>query len=678
MASGFSRTLPFLLLALLVLAAYGNSFGAGLIFDNRVVIVEDARVHAVTLDNLRLILGKTYWWPTIPTALYRPATTLTYLLNYAVLGNGAQPFGYHAVNLLLHLANVLLVFTLAARLARSTWIAFTISAIWAAHPLLTEAVTNVVGRADLLASFGILAALWCHVRASDASAGGDRTVWWWRSGVALAAIVGVFAKENAVAVAAIIPLWDILVARRGRSIRELWSGWLAIVPAIVLFLVARALVLAGEQAPIYPFVDNPIVGASWWQGRLTALAVIADYLRLVAWPLSLSCDYSFPQIPLVSGGPSDLMRLGITVASVAICVAAAQRSRALAFVASGAFLVFLPASNLLFASGTIMAERLVYLPSIAPIAVVVAAVAQGASRLAVPRPVVATGALVIVALLAVGTLNRNSVWRDELTLWTGAVEASPRSFKTHGALAEALYGADPTRANLPDVIAHKERSLALLAELPDPLLVSDVYGQAATYYLERGDWLRQHEPSKDADARAAYSKAAEWAARFVSAVEANRPGAQPPSARQRAAAQLLLSTATLKAQDPQTAVAAAHRGRMTDPFRSAAYQAEAAALVEARRDDDAAIALLAGFMVTGDAALRSAVMEMYRAGLDRDGCAVSQGPSGPALNQQCDIVRRHVCAASAEAASVFTAAGRSELAERTMATARQQFGCGGI
>jgi hypothetical protein len=281
----------------------------------------------------------------------------------------------------------------------------------------------------------------------------------------------------------------------------------------------------------------------------------------------------------------------------------------------------------------------------------------------------------VLAALVARTIVRNAEWRDEVSLWRSAVQVSPRSFKTHGALAEALYSADATHTNLPEVIAHKEQSLALLATLPDPLLVSDVYGQAATYYLERGDWLVQHEPRNDAGARAAYAGAVKWAALFVSAIDAARPGAQVPSARQRGEAQLLLSTATLKAQDTATAVAAAHRGRLADPFRAAAYQAEAAALFDSRRADDAAVTLLAGFMVTGDTALRAAVIEMYRGGLDRSGCAITEGSNGPVLNQRCDIVLRHICAASAEAVAVFTAAGRVQLADSARTTALQQFGC---
>src|ERR1022692_3120907 len=130
-------------LCLLTLAVYGNSFGAGFTMDNRGLILEDARIRAATAENLGLIFGHTYWWPYGESGLYRPLTTLSYLFNYAILGNGAHPGGYHWINLLLHAGNVLLVFALARRLIRDFWPSFVIAAVWAVHPVLTESVTNI-------------------------------------------------------------------------------------------------------------------------------------------------------------------------------------------------------------------------------------------------------------------------------------------------------------------------------------------------------------------------------------------------------------------------------------------------------------------------------------------------------------------------------------------------------
>src|SRR5215831_9182999 len=129
-------------LCLLVVAAYANGFAGGLAGDIR-GLLQDTRVHAVSAENLGLIFTHTYWWPYGESGLYRPFTTLSYLFNYAILGNGQSPTGYHVVNLLLHCANVLLVYVLARRLTGQLVPSAALAAIWGVHPVLTESVTNL-------------------------------------------------------------------------------------------------------------------------------------------------------------------------------------------------------------------------------------------------------------------------------------------------------------------------------------------------------------------------------------------------------------------------------------------------------------------------------------------------------------------------------------------------------
>ena len=101
------------------------------------------------------------------------------------------------------------------------------------------------------------------------------------------------------------------------------------------------------------------------------------------WPARLSADYSFSQIPLASGSRSDwLAWLAIVVLAV-VSVVALKASRVVCFCLAAALILFLPASNLLFPTGTIMAERLMYLPSACLIALLVAGVYWTATRLKV-------------------------------------------------------------------------------------------------------------------------------------------------------------------------------------------------------------------------------------------------------------------------------------------------------
>ena len=148
-------------LGAVALLAYSNSFPAGMTLDNATVIVQDSRIQAATLPNVRLIFSQEYWYGNATTNLYRPLTTLSYLFNYAILGNGPHPAGYHWVNFALHAVNILLVYLLGLLIFRRADLALALAGVWGLHPALTESVTNIVGRADELAAFGMLAALLC-------------------------------------------------------------------------------------------------------------------------------------------------------------------------------------------------------------------------------------------------------------------------------------------------------------------------------------------------------------------------------------------------------------------------------------------------------------------------------------------------------------------------------------
>src|SRR5580693_4426782 len=80
-------------LCLLTFLAYSNSFQAGFAFDNKGLILQVPQIREATPQNIALIFQHSYWWPLGESGLYRPFTTLSYLFNYAILGDHDQPAG---------------------------------------------------------------------------------------------------------------------------------------------------------------------------------------------------------------------------------------------------------------------------------------------------------------------------------------------------------------------------------------------------------------------------------------------------------------------------------------------------------------------------------------------------------------------------------------------------------
>ena len=670
------QCLVVLALSAVTLLAYSNSFSAGFAFDNKGLLLQDPRVREATAQNIGLILHRTYWWPYGESGLYRPVTTLTYLFNYAILGNGDRPAGYHWINFLLHTGNVLLVYALALRLMRKPWPAVFVAAVWAVHPVLTESVTNMVGRADLLAGMSLLGGFWMYLKSAETQ-GGHR--WAWLAGLMAATAVGVFSKESAVTVVGAIALYELTWWKENGRGRSLLLGCLAVWPALEAMWYARSAVFAKLPAPVFPFWDNPLAGAGFWTAKLTAIKIMARYLGLLVWPAHLSCDYSYAQIPLATGSPQDWLAWMVVAAAAAAALLMFRFNRTVFFFAGLAFVTFLPTSNLVFPIGTIMAERFLYLPSIALAVCVVVALYAAGRRTGMARLAPVTLCL-IVAAFTVRTWARNSDWRDDVSLMTAAAETSPHSYKSHRALAAALYDSDATHANIDAVIAEAEKSLAILDPLADWHNNAEAYRQASGYYITKGDLLTAPENSR------AYQKALDLLLRCKAIVDATyrRPsateqgrGQQAPQADEAKLADLerSISDTRLRLNDPSQALDAAASALELDPTNPETYRQLSAAFLASSRDDEAAVALIEGTIVTSDLSLRQDLLRLYGQGLDSKGCATRPGPNGPAFNPSCEIVRKHTCAAVAATIPLYLRIQRKDLAEQLKDSALRDFGC---
>ena len=646
-------------LVLATALAYSSSFQTGFPLDNKGLILQDPRLRTATSENVALILDHTYWWPYGESGLYRPATTASYLVNYAVFGNGDKPTGYHTVNLLLQSVNVLLAYLLMLRLTRDWHTSAAIATVWAVHPLSVEAVTNIVGRADLLAALAVMSGLLFYLQSADARGSRRRG---WLAGLAAVTMLGLFSKESAVVIVGVVALYEITWRVPRRLTAVAW-GVAALVPPLLVFWYQRSAVLSAAVPAEFPFVDNPITGASAWTGWLTAVAVMGRYLRLLVWPASLSADYSYAAIPLASGSVGDWMGW-IAVAGVAATTVVLFRTHRTGFFCGAfAFVTILPASNLLFPTGTIMAERLMYLPSLGLIALPVLGLFAVCRRLG--RPVIA---IVMIAGVAAGlgyrTWTRSLDWQDDQSIWTATVRTTPESAKAHRALAEALYAADPAHGNLDRVIAEASAGVERLAPLPAKWKDLRSYRQLAAYHLDRGNLRGTRGDGAAADGSAIdYQSSVSLLRECLDIIAAARPALlgrseadlSPGSgAAQAADVYRLMSAALIRLGDRDGAVDAAARARTFDPLNPASYEQTASALAGASRNDVAAMWLLTGFMVTGNAGLRQAVIDAY-----------GGAPIDPLQS----------CAAGAEAMRVYVRIGRRDLAEAVERNAVASVGC---
>ena len=496
-----------LAVAVLAVLTYANSISNGFAYDDVYIIQRNERVHR--LGDLRNI-WLTPYWPVHGTVygLYRPLAIFGYAVQWAL--SGGAPWFFHVVNVLLHTVVSLLVFVLLARL--TTPVAALIgAALFAVHPVHTEVVANVVGQAELLAAAASIAACILFIGRPAGRIGPGR---WLAIAVLYAAAM--LAKESAIVLPALLVAVDLAHERARGSNTPLIAHARAILPPVLLlapvtaaFLGLRVYVLgsvAGEDAaPWLPFLRE--------DGRIfVALRAWLEYVRLLFWPMDLSADYSPGVIlPVTSFTPAVLAGAGFLAATVIFTLALPRRPD-VGLPAAWFLFAILPVSNLLVPVGIVVAERTLYLPSLAvsiAAAYAWAALERDAERRPHARKLAVAAAAIILVLFGGRSVLRNPEWESTDTILAALLRDHPESYRAqwyaahkasqrrdvqaaaeHWGLACRLWprdavlltecGAHYLRAAQPErAIAYLEASRALMPELPGrPALLAEAYVRA--------------------------------------------------------------------------------------------------------------------------------------------------------------------------------------------------------
>jgi tetratricopeptide (TPR) repeat protein len=262
---------------------------------------------------------------------------------------------------------------------------------------------------------------------------------------------------------------------------------------------------------------------------------------------------------------------------------------------------FVPASNLFFPIGTIMADRLLYLPSLGLLGCVVLAFYAVAEkpRFAMVAPIVLG---VMVSGFAIRTWMRNQDWQSELALATHDVRVSPRSYKLHQLLAVSLFESDPQHSNIDQVVEEQGQSVALLDPLPAALSRQESYRQAGYYQLLKGDLVHDRDARQSA---AAYRSALQALERGIAIDQVSRAsylartnGEHATLSQGDAQARLLLSLVYVRLGDLEKAYGAINQARTLDPLNPQMYRQLSAVLAQQGRNDEAEVAFMQETAIT--------------------------------------------------------------------------------
>ena len=368
--------------------------------------------------------------------LYRPAA----LSSYRIVGliAGVDPLPHHILNLILHALVSVLVVRLCRRLGGSDAAAWVAGLTFAVLPIHTEVVAGIVGRADLLATLGILACVLFHRRAllvgkPTVSVGRPTTSVVCYGLAALAAFGAMCSKENGVSVVPIVILLDALWFSRGsrrqasgKWLRGRWVlRWSYLAVPLGLYLLLRYHALDGRWMAPPPLTKtiNVLVDAPVRQHLLGVLQLWGMYWEKSFWPSVLTIKYSINSIHLAQGVFDRQVMIGVSAAVLLLLgsIAAWRRGRRQVALVSLAMVVcYAPTSNALVLMQVFFAERIWYAPS--TFGAILLGLTAGASLRRRSWRIVAM--LLALAMMA-RCWTRSAEWRNNGTLYAAAVRDQP-------------------------------------------------------------------------------------------------------------------------------------------------------------------------------------------------------------------------------------------------------------
>jgi hypothetical protein len=450
---GAGRWLAFALGFISVLAA-ATSLENGFVFDDVPIIVENRLVHDLSASARVWSSG---YWPA--GLLYRPVAIQLFALEWAA--GGGSPLAFHLMNVALGVTTVLLFWRLARHLL-PPWPAWLAALLFAVHPVHVEVVGNVVGQTELLATGFALLVVDRYLAWRGA---GDLSPFQ-RAALAVLTLLSILSKETGYVTPALLIAVELIVIRRAAG-----TSWHphVVVPVFALQAVA---VLVGVLLRIAVLGPTTAAGPSAVLRDLPTadriigmLAVVPEWARLLVWPAHLQAEYGPPAVAVDGAlGIAHLFGAALLIGATVLMVATWRRSPVLCLGVAWIGIALLPVSNILTATGVVLAERTLFLPSAGALLsfgalLVPVFPGEGRARL---RPAVVAGAAVLALLGLVRSMERQTVWRSQEEFANRLLRDGPTTYRAHlvassyfareGRLAEAeqtarrgleLYQGDP-------------------------------------------------------------------------------------------------------------------------------------------------------------------------------------------------------------------------------------------
>ena len=412
-------------------AVYAGTLWHGFVFDDNTQVLRNLWIRDT--GSIPTIFKSNVWaFRGSNSNYYRPVMHLVYMLGYQLFG--LAPWGFHLINMLLNTGATVLVFAVTGRLLRDSGldtaggarIPFITAAIFAVHPVHTEAVAWVASVPDLTCALFYLLSFYFYMVSRSGVARAGRAVY---ASVTFF-FVALLSKEPAATLPAVLFGYDYAVRKCKDGPAGYLRRYMGYALAFAVYLVLRLSAL-GTFSPVAP---------TWKLGPyLVAINIpplFAQYIGKLLLPMGMNVSHPFHPFTSLPQ-PGALAGMAVSLAFLAALFVSLRKRSVWAV---GLLLIavpLLPALYIPSVGRNVFADRYLYLPVSGFALLVSLAYVWAADRMPEVRQALGIFVAALVLAYSVWTVASNRVWADDIALWSHSIRMAPENSAAHDSLGEA-------------------------------------------------------------------------------------------------------------------------------------------------------------------------------------------------------------------------------------------------
>lgn len=464
-------------MSLFVFLAYLNTFNGEFVFDDAISVEDNLALKDLSYFKNLGISG--YLKNAIDGG--RPLTNFTFAVNY--MTGGLDPFGYHVINFLIHLANIFLVYILIYKTLKlpaspyqehAHWISFVAVVFFGLHPIQTGAVSYISQRAEILCAFFYLLGLLFFIRGlADNSLKSHMSF----LGGVICFLLGLGSKDIIITLPFVLfAYWFyFLQDHPGRKFQMAKIGLLVL--PVFMAAIYRIQTIANDTGGRIGFKLE--VGP--YEYFLTQLRVITKYISLMILPVNQNADYDFAVSRGFLDPPSTLFSFIFLLLLVSAIVLLFKKWKIGSFALLWFFIILAPTSSFIPLIDVIFEHR-VYLPSVGVFLLFSLGLYHALKIVNIPQKektyLTILTVVIIVFSLIYSTTKRNIAWTSRISFWEDVVSKSPEKARAYVSLGSAYQ--EKGLSDFAVAAYSKATSLAEKKEKPNSMLA------LALLYAEMG------------------------------------------------------------------------------------------------------------------------------------------------------------------------------------------------